>query len=115
LDLRFPRGTTWLASRHDSGKLAGVVVFLPPSRGNCVMHMAANSAFWFSSEFCHSVFDHAFNLLAARRATATVYEHNTRSIRLLQRTGWTHEGTCPGFPEGTLLLFGMLKENCKWV
>ena len=115
LNLQVPFGTTWLASRHDSGKLAGVVFFCPPANGNCLMHMAAASPFWFSPEFCRAVFRHAFQTLAVQRVTATTYQSNIPSVRLLRRTGWELEGTSRGFTGGTMLLFGMLKENCKWV
>lgn len=115
LNTSLPLGSTWIVSRQDSGKLAGAVYFLPPLNGNTLIHAAAASPFWFTPEFCKAMFSHAFHTLAVQRVTATTYQSNTPSVRLLRRLGWSLEGVCPGFTGGTMLLFGMLKENCKWV
>lgn len=115
LQLRFPSGTTWVTSRTDTGELAGVVVCLPVQHGNCTMHMAALRSFWFTEEFCRAVFTWAFASKGVTRLTASVQEGNTRSERLLLRVGFQKEAVMKGFTFGTLIVYRMLREECKWV
>lgn len=115
LDLRFPGGTTWVASRFDDGKLAGVAVFTPVIQGNSSLHVASSSAVWFSPDFCRAMFHHGFCALSCSRLTATVLSGNTRCRKLTEKVGFLLEGTLRGFSFGDLALYGMLKGECKWV
>lgn len=115
LSLRFPGGATWLANRFDDGRLAAVVIFQRPEQRNCTMHVAAASSQWATPEFLQAVFRYPFLSLDCLRVTATVMQSNFRCCRLLQHLGFQLEGCLRGFPEGNLLVFGMLKEECKWV
>lgn len=109
LSLRLPVGSTWIASRYDSGKLGGVIAFHPVWNANSLMHTAANSTFWLTPDLCQAMRHHLFQTLAAQRGTATIYESNTRSVRIVRRLGFQLEGISPGFSGGTMLLFGLLK------
>ena len=116
LNISFPRGTTtWIASRFDDGRLAGVAVFTQPNRGNASLHIAANSSKWFTPVFCRQMFEHAFHGLELSRLTATVEASNVACVRLAIKTGFKLEGRMKGFTFGELLVFGMLRGDCKWV
>ena len=114
LQLSFPRGTTWIASRYDDGSLAGVAVFTGVAKGNAFLHVAAVSPLWFSPEFCRAMFSYAFHSLSCRRLTASIAADNSACLRLARRVGFREEGCLRGFDFGDLVMFGMLKEECKW-
>lgn len=116
LDVRFSRGTTtWIASRFDDGSLAGVAVFTQPNQGNRSLHIASKASKWFTPEFCRQMFCLGFAPQEVRRITATILLNNTQCIRLALKTGFMLEGRMRGFERGDLLIFGMLKGECKWV
>lgn len=115
LELRFPRGTTWIASRYDDGNLAGVAVFTGLGKGNVFLHVASVSPLWFGPEFCRAMFSYAFHILKCRRITASIAADNSACLRLARRVGFREEGHLRGFDFGDLKMFGMLKEECKWV
>lgn len=57
-------------------------------------------------------FSYAFDNLNCRRVTAVM-----RSPGFLERLGFTHEGTLrKGYPNGDdMLVYGMLREECRWI
>ena len=114
LELRFPSGTTWIASRYDDGSLAGVAVFTSVAKGNCFLHVASQSSRWFSPAFCQAMFHHPFVTLGCRRLTASIAADNSACLRLARHVGFREEGYLRGFDFGDLVMFGMLKEECKW-
>jgi hypothetical protein len=67
--------------------------------------------------FLYAIFDYPFNYLKVHRITACVRSSNVRSIDFVQRIGFKYEG-CQrrGYPDGEdKLLFGILREECKWI
>jgi len=114
LGLRFPGGTTWVASRFDDNRLAGVAIFTPPQAGNSNLHVAGHSPRWFTPEFAKAMFQHGFRTLNCSRLTATVVEGNEQCLRLTRRVGFREEGYMPGFAFGGLHVFGMIKGECPW-
>lgn len=115
LQLSFPRGTTWIASRFDDGRLAGVAAITPMVKGNCNLHIAGNSSRWFTPEFCKSMFTHIFVVIGCQRVTASIAAENELCQRLAKHVGFQLEGRLRGFDFGDLLMYGMLKGECKWV
>ena len=115
LGLSFPGGTTGITSLTDDGRIAGVVVFTPPCKGNSNLHLAAAARRWFTPEFCSRMFFHGFITLQASRLTASIEASNVLCQRLAAKTGFRLEGCLKGFDFGDLLIFGMSKGECKWV
>ena len=116
LDLSFPRAATyWIASRFDDGRLAGVAVFINREAGNICLHVAAQSPMWFHPAFVRAMFSYPFQTLNLRRLTATIVATNEPCLRLARKVGFVEEGRMPGFDFGDLVIFGMLKGECKWV
>lgn len=114
LQLTFPGGTTWVASRFDDGRLAGVVALTPLARGNTNFHVAAASPRWCTEEFLTLLFTFAFANPLCTRITASIEEGNLRCRRLVERVGFKQEGLLRGFEFGNLTMYGMLKGECKW-
>ena len=116
LDLSFPRAATyWIASRFDDGRLAGVAVFINREAGNICLHVAAQSPMWFHPAFVRAMFSYPFQTLSLRRLTATIVATNELCLRLARKVGFVEEGRMPGFDFGNLVIFGMLRGECKWV
>lgn len=116
LGLNFSRGTTtWIASRFDDGRLAGVAVFTQPIHGNRSLHIAGKTSKWFTPEFCRKMFCFGFAPPEVLRLTATILLNNVPCVKLAVKTGFMLEGKMRGFEQGDLLIFGMLKGECKWV
>lgn len=65
-------------------------------------------------EYLHAIFDYPFQ--TCRRITVLVSSNNFRSKRFVEHLGFTQEGRLRcGAPDGDLLVFGMLKEECRWI
>ena len=114
LDLRFPSGTTWIASRYDDSRLAGVAVFTGVAKGNCFLHVASQSPVWFFPAFCRAMLEYPFKTLGCRRLTASIAADNPACLRLARHVGFREEGYLRGFDFGDLIMFGMLKEESPW-
>lgn len=114
LALRFPGGTTWVASRFDDDRLAGVAIFTPPQAGNSNLHVAGHSPRWFTPEFCQAMFTHGFRTLNCARLTATIVDGNDPCRRLALRVGFRSEGYMRGFAFGNLRVYGMVKGESPW-
>lgn len=110
-----PSGTTWVAHRHDNGKVAGVVLFIGPRKRDCVVHLATESPAWATRRFLREGFRAVFGSMGCERVTATALASNKVSIDLMLRLGFVIEGFLREFDGEGLVIFGMLKGECKWV
>lgn len=63
------------------------------------------------------LFSYPFETLGVNRINCNIESNNTASIKLCSRLGFGHEGTMrKASPDGRdILIFGMLKEECKWL
>lgn len=114
LQLSFPRGTTWIASRFDDGRLAGVAVFAGVGKGNCFLHIAGQSPRWFTPQFCREMLAWAFHALHCRRITASIEAGNRKCRRLAEHVGFVREGYARGFDFGDLVFYGLQLGEGKW-
>lgn len=71
----------------------------------------------FAREFLRAYHEYAFIVLGVNRINASCAESNRKSYLFLNRMGYKLEGARrKGYPNGeTKYLFGMLKEECKWL
>jgi len=115
LDLKFPGGTTWVASRFDDGELAGVFIFTPMHKGDSSLHVAKAAPGWLTDAFLRACFSHAFLTLGCTRLGGTVLTTNYPSLSIAKRMGFRELCTLRGYTIGDLVLFEMLKGECKWV
>ena len=97
--------------------VAGIVYnhYSPP---NICMNVAGEEGGrWMTPEFLFAAFDYPFNALGLARVTAFIAASNKASLRLTEKVGFTQEGCLrKALPDGSdQLVFGMLKEECKWI
>jgi RimJ/RimL family protein N-acetyltransferase len=102
----------------DAGQLAGVVVFDNFSPGGCYISVASDgSRRWLNREFLIRASAYPFIQLNQRRITGLISAHNSDSIAFCKSCGFQFEGTMRqgGVFGEDLLLFGLLKEECRWL
>lgn len=99
------------------GSIAAVVVYDTFSTTNCFVHIASARRKWFSPQFATVAMAFPFLQCGHRRVSCIVSERNRLSLRLTRLFGWTQEGVLRSAgPEGEdVLLFGMLREECRWL
>jgi len=61
------------------------------------------------------MFTHMFVIIGCQRVTASIAADNELCQRLAKHVGFQLEGRLRGFDFGDLLMYGMLKGECKWV
>jgi RimJ/RimL family protein N-acetyltransferase len=72
---------------------------------------------WATKGYLREVFGYVFNQLGCRRVTGSIKDSNEVAKHFAVRLGGRLEGTLrKAHPEGDdILLFGMLKEECRWI
>lgn len=108
--------TTSLGIAQDSILIAGVL-YDNFNGANIQMHVAAEAGkYWLTKEFLYEVFFYPFEYLQCRRATAIIPSSNAASLNICRRLGFTQEAVLKeAHPEGDLLVFSLLKTDCKWL
>lgn len=99
------------------GSIAAVVVYDTFTPISCFVHVAAARRKWFSPEFATVTMAFPFIQCGHRRINCLISQSNRMSLRLTRHFGWTQEGRirCGGAEGEDLLLFGMLREECRWI
>ena len=71
---------------------------------------------WASRGFIRSVFNAPFNQMGCARITCLTPKRNKKARELLKKLGFVQEGNLRRALSGRdLLIYGMLKEECKWI
>lgn len=100
------------------GRIVAAVVFDQFYWPSICGHIASDgSRTWASRDFLRAMFDYPFRQLQCSRITAPVADGNGDAIRFLVRLGFKEEGRLRrALPGGRdRLIYGILKEDCKWV
>jgi len=98
--------------------LAGAVVYNHFSQYSCCAHIAGlPGKMWMTPEFLYAIFDYPFNGMKLQRITGLVPERNERAAKFDEHLGFKYEGKMRNaLPDGEgLLVYGMLKEECRWI
>lgn len=103
----------------DDGEiLAGVVLdnYRIESNSICAS-IAITDAKAFSKRIINALFDTAFIKIGVERITCMIEVDNHKSNSLTSRLGFTQEGVMrrASFNKKDLVVYGMLKEDCKWI
>lgn len=81
-------------------------------------HIASDgSRRWANREFLRAIFDYPFRQIGCARITAPIADGNEAARRFVEKLGFVLEGRLRrAMPDGgDRLLYGLLKEDCKWV
>jgi RimJ/RimL family protein N-acetyltransferase len=99
-----------------AGELVGGVVY-HEYRGNDIqMSTAADSRRWLTEGVLRALFVYPFVTLGCERVSAFTPKGSTSTRRFLERLGFVEEGNMRrGFVGDDCILYGMLKEECKWI
>lgn len=108
---------TAVALVKDSGPILAAVVYDNFTRINVDTHIAIEHRHAMTRQFLGEIFRYPFLQLKVARITGKVAASNTASRRLCRHFGFVEEGCCrQALPDGDdLILFGMLKAECRWV
>jgi RimJ/RimL family protein N-acetyltransferase len=109
-------GEWFQAIGHEKGGvLIGGVVYNDYSACDISMSFAGEGN-WLTRKFLRTMFAYPFLQLGVRRVTGHVSVDNVKSLRLAERMGAKREGVMrDALPTGDLVIFGMLRSECRWV
>lgn len=99
------------------GELVAGVAYAEWNGPNIVCHIASDgSKRWLTRAFLWYMFDYPFNQLECKRITVCVGEGNAASRRFVTHLGFKLEAKLAGaHPTGDLLIFRLLKHECRWI
>jgi RimJ/RimL family protein N-acetyltransferase len=99
------------------GKIVAGVAYANWNGVNVECHIASDgSKHWATRQYLWTIFDYPFCQLKANRITVCVGEGNKDSRRFVEHLGFEREATLDGaHPSGDLLIFRMLRGNCRWI
>jgi RimJ/RimL family protein N-acetyltransferase len=97
--------------------ILAAVVYDNFTRINVDAHIAVAHRHAMTPEFLGAIFRYPFLQLKVARITCKVAASNAASRRLCRHFGFLEEGLCrKALPNGEdLVLFGMLKSECRWL
>lgn len=94
--------------------MVGGVVFTQHSHPNIVMACVLEAPL--TRMFLRAMFLYPFLQLKCERITLLIDDNNLKSLRLVEHVGFEREGCMRrARPGGDVFVYGLLKENCKWV
>lgn len=116
LAVKFEILPRWLSVVGEGGTLLAVFIFHNASECNCEISVATFGPQPFTRKILRDLFSFPFQYCGFTRLSAVVKVTNTRSLSCVRRLGFSEEGLLRSwYPECDGILFGMLKEECKWV
>jgi RimJ/RimL family protein N-acetyltransferase len=100
---------------EEEGKLIAGVVYNLYSGADIAMHVAGEGR-WLRRQFTQAAFGYPFLQLKTRRVTSYTGSRNETSIRLQMGLGFEYEGRMRhALPDDDVLIFGLLKEHCRYL
>jgi len=110
-------GQKGLGLVSDSEMVAGVI-YDEYNGHNIFMHVAArHEKNWLTREYLRLSFHYPFNQLGCSRVTGWIEDSNTKSKRFAEHLGFKKEAVLNGAATdgGDVILYRMLREECKYV
>lgn len=100
----------------NSGKLATVVAFSHYRPDTDIeLGIAHDGKGLGSRELIRAVFSYVFGQSNCLRCTARIRDDNVKSIKLVERLGFSQEGRLRrGFGDRDALIYGLLRDNTPW-
>ena len=94
-----------------------VVVYNALDESNLGISIATDSPKWCSKAVLKVIFGFPFIQLGVNRITATIRETNEKSTELVKRLGFILEGQLQKYyaTGETAMIYGMTKDNCRWL
>lgn len=97
--------------------LLAVVLYNAVDEKNCGISIASSTPKWCSKLALRVIFGYPFIQLGLNRVTATIRQTNDKSISLVERLGFIHEGELKQYYENgeSAMIYGLLKDDCRWL
>lgn len=114
---RFPEDTGSIAIMRD-GELVAVCVFTEYTGAGVAMNIASDgSKRWMTKSFLRACFEWPFHYLKVARVTGLVRADQPDVMKFDEHLGFKREGVLrKAEPDGTdLIIYGMLREECRWI
>jgi RimJ/RimL family protein N-acetyltransferase len=97
-------------------ELIGGVVYHNYRKPGIELGAAATNKRWMSRRTLRNFLSYPFEELDCKRVTAVVDVGNQPSVAFLEKLGFTREGTLrEATPSGDAYIYGMLKQDCRWL
>lgn len=107
---------TALGLVRDAHLKAGVIYNFFDGANVCMHVGAIEGGHWMTPEFLFAAFDYPFNQLGRRRVTAMTKKKSKKVRAFVENLGFIYEGKCAHyFADDDLILYGMLRENCRFL
>ncbi len=99
------------------GDLVAGVIYNNVDGTNLCMHVGAiDGCRWLTPQFLFAAFDYPFNQLNMRRVTAPIKSGNRRAAEFVENLGFKRDGVLRNYyHDGDLQLYGLLRENCRFL
>ena len=98
------------------GKPIGGIVYYDYTGCNILAAIAVEDGRALSRRCLRAIFEYPFVQLDCLRMTALICSRNTKSVDFCERLGFKYEGTLRrATPTDDLLVFGLIKEECRWI
>jgi len=100
----------------EKGDILGAVVFSEYRKTDIQISIAADSKRWLSKKIVRDIFSYPFFFLGCNRATSYTAENCANVQDILIKFGFRKEGVLrKALNCGDALIYGMLREECKWI
>lgn len=104
-----------ISRMSEDGRFLGGVIYTGFT-GTMVTIHAAGVGYWTSPEFMWLIFDYPFEQLKVKKIITMCGSTNTHAKDIIERVGYKAEHKIrDGVPEGDLLLYSMLRKDCRWL
>lgn len=122
VEFRRDPGAKVIAQLTDAGAIAAVVVYTRFSSGNCEMSVASDgSRRWLNRSFLYWAFAVPFFQYQRRRVMAVADTRDEAVVAFDRAVGFVEEGRLRRWflhadgTESDGILFGMLRDECRWL
>lgn len=101
----------------ENGRIIGGVVYTMYTGNGIMMNVAGGYKGWINRAFLRAAFAYPFKQLGCTRVSGLVRADNYAAQQFDERLGFKREGLVRrGDDDGTdLIMYGMLREECKWI
>lgn len=98
----------------DADGLVAGVIYESWNGASVVCHIAVDGVM--TGAYLAAIFDYPFNRLGVNKIIAPIAESNEKSIKFVQKLGFRKEAQLlDAHPDGSLFLFTMSREQCKYI
>lgn len=100
----------------DDDHLMAGVIYYGYTGHDMQVSMASVDPRWCNRYTLRALLSHPFKTCGCERLTAHTAADNKKMIKLFKGLGFVQEGRLrKGFPHADALIFGMLRDDCKWI